>query len=54
MLRAGGAEAGGIYRPLDASALYLDGAEMTELLADRAVGVFTPFALPEDGAVIDL
>lgn len=54
MLRAGGAEAGGIYRPLDPDSLYLPPLDWATLLADRAVGAFTPFALPDDGAVIDL
>jgi transcription-repair coupling factor (superfamily II helicase) len=54
MLRAGGAEAGGIYRPLAADALYLGPDDWAALLADRAVGAFTPFAVPPDSAVIDL
>ena len=54
MLRAGGAEAGGIYRPLPPDALYLSEGEWHARLADRAVGAFTPFAAPEGASVIDL
>ncbi|GHD47816.1 transcription-repair-coupling factor [Thalassobaculum fulvum] len=54
MLRAGGAESGGIYRPLPADALYLGPDEWTALLADRPVGALTPFAAPPGAAVIDL
>ncbi|NQW10931.1 MAG: transcription-repair coupling factor [Alphaproteobacteria bacterium] len=54
MLRAGGAEAGGIYRPLPPDALYLSEEEWSTRLADRAVGAFTPFAAPDAVSVIDL
>ena len=54
MMRSGGAEAGGIYRPLPVDALYLAPDEWTALLADRAVGAMTPFASPPGPAVIDL
>ncbi len=55
MLRTGGAEAGGIYRPMPADALYLTADQWQQVLADRPVGAFTPFALPEDApATIDL
>jgi transcription-repair coupling factor (superfamily II helicase) len=53
MLRSGGSEAGGIYRPLPADGLYLGQAEISSLLEDRAVGAFTPFAVPEGEATID-
>ncbi|HEY9566455.1 MAG TPA: transcription-repair coupling factor, partial [Thalassobaculum sp.] len=46
MTRSGGAEAGGIYRPLPADALYLSPDEWSAMLADRPVGVMTPFAAP--------
>src|SRR3546814_13758557 len=35
MTRSGGAEAGGIYRPLPADALYLSPDEWSAMLADR-------------------
>lgn len=54
MVRTGGAEAGGIYRPLPADALYLSPGEWSALLADRPVGSMTPFAAPPGVAVIDL
>lgn len=54
MLRSSGAEAGGIYRPLPPNALYLSPEEWSARLADRTVGLFTPFAAPEGTAVIDL
>ena len=55
MLRTGGAEAGGIYRPLAPDALYLTGEEWETALADRAVGAFTPFTVPpETPATLDL
>lgn len=54
MMRSGGAEAGGIYRPLPIDALYLSAEEWGALLADRPVGALTPFAAPPGAAVIDL
>ncbi len=54
MMRSGGAEAGGVYRPLPADALYLTAEEWTGLLADRPVGAMTPFAAPPGDAVLDL
>jgi transcription-repair coupling factor (superfamily II helicase) len=53
MLKVSGSEAGGIYRPLPADALYLGEAELATLLSDRVVGAFTPFASPDGPAVID-
>jgi len=53
MLRAGGAEAGGIYRPLAPDALYLGANEWSALLEELPVGALTPFAAPEGGAVLD-
>jgi len=54
MLRSGGVESGGIYRPLPTDALYLTAEEWSALLADLPVGGITPFAAPPGAAVIDL
>jgi len=46
-----GAEEGGVYRPLPAEALYLDGPEWERLLGKRAVAALTPFAVPDATAL---
>lgn len=42
------------FKPLPPEALYLDEAEWKERLADRALRVFTPFAVPENDTAINL
>src|SRR3546814_8445164 len=39
-----------VYKPLPPDRLYLDAALWDRLLADRAVGAFSPFGAPEKGA----
>jgi transcription-repair coupling factor (superfamily II helicase) len=53
MVRTGGSESGGIYRPLPSDSLYLTGDEWRAILADRPVGALTPFAAPPGDAVLD-
>ena len=45
---------GSIYRPLDATALYLDAAEWDAALNDHATRRFSPFAAEDRSGVVDM
>ncbi|MCR9256035.1 MAG: transcription-repair coupling factor [Alphaproteobacteria bacterium] len=53
MLRAGAKEEGGGYKPLKPETLYLADGALDRYLADRAVHVFSGFAAPDHGTVLD-
>jgi transcription-repair coupling factor (superfamily II helicase) len=45
---------GAVYKPLPPDRLYLTEREWTERLGEAALARFTPFAVPDDAAVVDI
>ncbi len=43
----------GSYRPLPPEMLYLSGAELEQLLSDKAAHLLTPFAQPDSASIVD-